>query len=553
MVATAPSIRYTAREFITIKDALSDYIKATYPDLWTDFFESNLGVVLMEIIAYTGDILSFTIDRVAQEVILSTCKRYSSALRFAKSVGYRPAGPTSASVDITITDYVTTPTPAQVTIPSGTRVAAGSLSFETIEDYVFAPGLTGISFPVVEGSETSDTFVSDGSANQRYDSVSEQVADLSWSIIVNGVEWVEVANLLSAQKDDVYKVNYTTNSKIEVVFGDGIYGNRPTNNDLITLTYRITKGSQGNITGNAIAQQITAVVGSLGRSITVTNLLAAAGGADRESLDHLKAFIPQWIKAVDKAISYNDYVALANDYSGIAGSVGKASVNLRDSGTGPRIIGYLNSFLSLPDGSPGNPYPPVGSLYVIKDIDSAAPSGWGIYQWAGALPWTFITPPLMLAANIVDIYVWAPTADAFGGITFTNASIALKDELMAFFDGISVVTVRVCAQDGIITPVNVDLGTVYVNSAYELVAAQAAVETALSTHFSREAHKPGSTIYLSDIYEAVNDVNAVERFDLTVPAADTTAAFNELLVLGTITATYATEPAIVPNVSGTCP
>ena len=126
MAATAPPIDYTAREFITLRNALSDYVKATEPELWTDFFESNLGVILMEIIAYTGDILSFSIDRVAQEVNLATCKRYASALRFANSVGYRPSGPTPASVNLKLTGYDAT---QQLTVPEGTQVSAGGVAF----------------------------------------------------------------------------------------------------------------------------------------------------------------------------------------------------------------------------------------------------------------------------------------------------------------------------------------------------------------------------------------------------------------------------------------
>lgn len=545
MPSTAPVIRYTAREFATLKQALSEYIKATEPTLWTDFFESNLGVIMMDIIAYVGDILSFSIDRVAQEVNLSTCKRYASALRYAKSVGYRPSGPTPASVDLSITGHNTA---QSVTVPEGTQVSAGGVSFETLQDYVFAaPTADPLTVPVVEGASTNDSFIADGTANQKYQSTLEQVADDSWNVYVNGAQWTEVSNLLDAQKDDVFKISYLQNSKIEIEFGDGTYGNRPSDGDTVLVTYRTTQGEAGNISGNSVNQPITIINGTAAVSVTATNLLAAAGGAARESLAHLKNFIPQWIKAVDKAISYNDYLELTNDYSGSAGTVGKATVNLRDSGTGPRILGAVQSYTLLPAGGV-----PVGSMYVVKDIDFAAPNGYGLYEWSG-ISWDWVSLPAYLAANIVDIYVWAPTADAFGGTTYTNASAALKSALMDFLNERSVITVRVCALDGTTTPVNINLGTVYINAAYELSEAQAAIELALSALFSREGHKPGSTIYLSDIYEAVNDVDAVERFNLTVPAADITAAYNELLVLGTITATYDTEPDVVPNVSGTCP
>jgi len=553
MAATKPRIRYTAREFATILEALEEYVRAARPELWTDFFESNLGQVLIEIVAYVGDVLSFSIDRVGQEVNISTAKRYASALRFAESVGYRPAGPTPATVDIKVQDYDTSnPTPDQLTIAKGTRVSAGQLVFETTRDWVFPAGTTDVTFTVVEGVEFEDTFTSVGIPNQEFTSTQTNVADGSWSVFVNGIEWEEVSNLLNAQTENVYRVRYDNDNRIIVLFGDGTYGNIPPDGADVSIRYRTTQGAAGAIAGNTINQQITGILGipPLTSTVTlnVTNPGASSGESDRESLAHLRRFIPLFIRSVDKAITQQDYVTLILGYSGPNGTIGKGTALLRDSGTGPRILDIFTSYTLLPDGSPSNPYPPIGSIYIILDTDSAAPSGPGMYKWNGST-WEFVPTPAFFSGNLVDVYVWAPSGD-----TFANTSQALKDDLTAYLDARSLITVRVCVQDGITTPVDIDLGNVFVSPDYELSEVQTQVETALKDLFKRLDHQPGSTLRLSDIYEAVNDVDGVDYFDgVSTPTGDVTSAANELLVIGTITATYKVTPEQTPTVTGSCP
>ena len=44
--AELPKIRYSARDFYQIVQALQEYVKAQYSSYWNDFFESNEGRLL---------------------------------------------------------------------------------------------------------------------------------------------------------------------------------------------------------------------------------------------------------------------------------------------------------------------------------------------------------------------------------------------------------------------------------------------------------------------------------------------------------------------------
>ena len=60
-------IKYTSREFDTIKNDLVEHAKRYYPDSFQDFNEAGVGSLLLDTVAYVGDILSFYTDFQANE------------------------------------------------------------------------------------------------------------------------------------------------------------------------------------------------------------------------------------------------------------------------------------------------------------------------------------------------------------------------------------------------------------------------------------------------------------------------------------------------------
>ena len=115
-------IDYTSRDFNSIKDDLVEYTKRYYPDIYRDFNEASFGSLMLDTVAYIGDILSFYLDYQANESFIETSIEYSNVLNHAKQMGYRhstapssygmvdihcliPASATSTAPD---TDYIPT-------------------------------------------------------------------------------------------------------------------------------------------------------------------------------------------------------------------------------------------------------------------------------------------------------------------------------------------------------------------------------------------------------------------------------------------------------------
>ena len=56
------AVNYTSRDFDSIKRDLLGYTKRYYPDTFKDFNEASFGSLLLDTVAYVGDVLSFYLD-----------------------------------------------------------------------------------------------------------------------------------------------------------------------------------------------------------------------------------------------------------------------------------------------------------------------------------------------------------------------------------------------------------------------------------------------------------------------------------------------------------
>ena len=88
-MAKKPMIKYTSREFDSIRNDLIGHAKRYYPDSYKDFNGTSFGSLMLDTVAYVGDVLSFYLDYQANEQFLSTANEYNNVIKLAKQHGYR--------------------------------------------------------------------------------------------------------------------------------------------------------------------------------------------------------------------------------------------------------------------------------------------------------------------------------------------------------------------------------------------------------------------------------------------------------------------------------
>jgi predicted phage baseplate assembly protein len=82
-----PPLDYLARDFASFQQLLLDLVTQLNPD-WIETSPADLGITLLELLAYQGDYLSYFQDVVANEAFLDTVRKRISAKRHARLVDY---------------------------------------------------------------------------------------------------------------------------------------------------------------------------------------------------------------------------------------------------------------------------------------------------------------------------------------------------------------------------------------------------------------------------------------------------------------------------------
>lgn len=103
MATNAPitPIDYTSRDYASLREDLIKAVQLRIPQ-WTADDPTDFGLALLESFAYMGDIMSYYIDRAANEAFLTTATQRESISAIAKTLGYFPASATAASVRLRV-------------------------------------------------------------------------------------------------------------------------------------------------------------------------------------------------------------------------------------------------------------------------------------------------------------------------------------------------------------------------------------------------------------------------------------------------------------------
>ena len=82
-------VNFSAFDFNTIKESMIEYMKLYFPEDFNDYIESSEFIALLELFAYTAELLAYRLDLNAHENFLTTAQRKESVLRLAKLISYK--------------------------------------------------------------------------------------------------------------------------------------------------------------------------------------------------------------------------------------------------------------------------------------------------------------------------------------------------------------------------------------------------------------------------------------------------------------------------------
>jgi hypothetical protein len=326
-----PFTKFTNLDFDQIRTSIKDYLRAN--STFTDFdFEGSNFSILIDTLAYNTYITAFNSNMVVNESFLDSATLRENVVSLARSIGYVPRSRSAAKAGIYFNVPTTTTSPT-LTLKAG-LVCVGSVNdtsyIFSIPENVTTTVVNGVAtfgsltapVDVYQGTFLTKQFVVDGSLDQRFILENPFIDAATIVVYVKGVndsglgrEYRKIDNILQIKStSETYLIQEVQDEKYEILFGDGVFGKKLETNSVVTITYIITDGKDGNgpasftFQGSLVDSENNVVIPS--GAITVQTQSSAQNGGDIESIASIKYFAPRLYSAQYRAVTSRDYEAI---------------------------------------------------------------------------------------------------------------------------------------------------------------------------------------------------------------------------------------------------
>jgi len=264
-------LNFSSLDFDQIKDTLKNYLK-TYSNFTDyDFEGSNLSTIL-DVLAYNTYITSYNANMVTNEVFIDSATLRENVVSLARNIGYVPRSKKSSRTSINFFADLSNVknTPTTVTLKKGPIASSGgtfnnqSYVFGITED-ITASVIDEVALfdqiPVYEGTVVNQEFEVDLSDSNPRFLLTNTGIDLDTLVVKVRPTENSTISLKYSRQDNLFDEKTSSaingNSKIyfiqevederyELIFGDGIFGQKLQNGNIIEVSYIRTSGPAGN-------------------------------------------------------------------------------------------------------------------------------------------------------------------------------------------------------------------------------------------------------------------------------------------------------------------
>ena len=316
---------YTSRDIQDIRNYLVNTVEEL-TDEWTDFNESDAGMVLIELMSGLADMLGFYLDKQTLECYIGTVKQRKNGANILKLIDYR-LFMTNSSIT-TLKFSLNAPAEYDVIIPKYTQVAAvrdsstAPVYYATKDDAYIPAGELSTEVIGIQGEVTRSSITSaDLRKNKRITLLSKSVAHNSIMISSDTTKFKEVNDAVYHEKGPYFSVSEDKDLNAVIRFANNYEDYLPSeSNAKIDIVYLTSLGDKGNVRKGAINAVVSdeiyysknGEVISKTPEIKVTNLTNSSGGSPRETLDEARVNAPNKLAMLGKAITLRDYQDMAS-------------------------------------------------------------------------------------------------------------------------------------------------------------------------------------------------------------------------------------------------
>ena len=317
--------QYVNLDFDQIKQSIRDYLRANTNFTDYDFEGSNLSIII-DALAYNTYTTAYNTNMSANECFLDSATLRENVVALARNIGYVPRSRRSSRARISFTVDGLTET-STLTLNAG--IVCNGAGDNTnyifcIPEDITVPVTNGVAVfnnvEIYEGSFISQNFTVDTSLfNQRYlldnsfiDTSTIKVQVKSSASSTSSVTYKQIDNIVGVTStSNAYLLQEIEDERYELIFGDNVIGRKLSNSNLITVSYIVTDGREGNgasefsFIGNITNQDGASIDSSLIGLVSTDE--KSRDGDDIESISSIKYFAPRIYSSQYRAVTSSDY------------------------------------------------------------------------------------------------------------------------------------------------------------------------------------------------------------------------------------------------------
>lgn len=313
---------YTEYDYDQLVQRMTDYLSEA--EGWGEGYQSSTGQTLIQLMADVTDHLHYMLERRTNENYLETATMRSSIITRACELGYRyrRAKANVGEVRISIKDVevdeemFAVMADSDITIPRFTKVSFDGKDFYTLQTVTIPTGENYTTARVIQGtlvditrplSSANDVLILD------YEMIDDRSIIISeggevFGDVVYDIENVNRRSLsFCTPTDAFYDIKYNVEG-MRIVFGDGVYGKKPTSD--VSIQYIqvddsesiVGTGREFDITGGTLTD-----VNGMTYDVEVFNTTAIRGYLPPEDDMSIKRNATTYHKTNGRAVTNDDY------------------------------------------------------------------------------------------------------------------------------------------------------------------------------------------------------------------------------------------------------
>ena len=318
--------QFTNLDFNTLRAQIKDYLRSN--SNFTDFdFEGSNFSILIDTLAYNSYITSYNTNMAVNESFIDSATLRENVVSLARNIGYVPRSKKSAVARVSFNVNTSATNALSVKLNAGLvalgNVQGGNFIFSIPEDITVTPNSNKLAsfnnIEIYEGTYLTKSFeVISSQTNQRFILPNSNIDTSSIRVQIeeNGTSlpYTAYANIFDVNSESrLFLVQEIEDEKYQILFGDGVLGKKPGNGAIITVSYIVTNGENGNGAANFnFSGTLTSNTGATivdGISL-LTTIQSSENGDSIESIDNIKYLAPRVYASQYRAVTPNDYTSL---------------------------------------------------------------------------------------------------------------------------------------------------------------------------------------------------------------------------------------------------